>query len=488
MALGFPFFRFTKVAGDDNTDNEENPTSSSTTDNPGGAASSSAATSSVVTTQPGRLNVGGVTIQLGAGDGVNIAEQVSQIVSLVGSIIEHPRTQRGCTVCYDQCSDPFSRHCGTFGRWFCACFKACCIIESTSTSNIPEVVETLRESYGPISLGLALTNVDLNLWRMVQNGEQLTEEQQIQLEEACKKAKRLYSGGMQSLSQELAHTLLSSIPDNQPLQEVLPILLGIIGSQQWTNPEHTPNPPPCWLIDTKKNASSSANDEDDRSSSIGTGIPCSASASKYRGKIAQKFLSNLTVMSLLTGQIGTLGFEKAHLIVWIFEKFLTISAGPNSPLIKSGGCPAYELGDFIRLLMLILLCCGYIPVDSSGKSQVDVANPEDPFMKIFLRAQRIYQSRAEALLMSASTSSSTSKKPLTRQASVRSSESQSGQVSSPADDYQAPEKVRQQEREDRNKEGDNEIHRQEEVLANASQLTKLFAAIKLLNDANNDSN
>lgn len=443
MACGFPYCQFSRV----NVVESEDSQNPSTPLGGGG----------VVTQQPQaqfRLQIGGES---------DLASQVSQIAGVVNSIIEHPRTQKGCVICYEQCSDPCTKHFGCFGRWFCACFQACCILETTSTSNIPQCIDNMNQNYGPISLGLALSRLNWNVLSMVQSGENFTEQQQQELKDACEQAKQQCSGGMRNLSQSLFYEVSSSIASDTETSQTLPILLGIIGSQAWLNPQQNPTPPPCWLIDHDETSmfAKTINSER-RESTAYTGIQSSASASKYKQAVTQQFLSHLIVKSLITGNTGILGFEKAHLVTWIFEKFLCISASPNSPLITSKGCPAYEVKDFIRLLMLILLCCGYVPVDSSGSSLVDIANPNDPFMLIFQRSQRIYTARCQT---------STSRQ-LTRQASISSSDS----TSSPADDYRLPEgAVYPPENQD------DEVVRQRNLLTSSSNLSELFAMMKLSN-------
>lgn len=448
MAFSFPSFQFSRVrsGSSGSIDTSQNPS-----------------TSGVVTKQPQarpeiRLQIGGES---------DLASQVSQIAGIVSSIIEHPRTQKGCVVCYEQCSNPCERRFGSCGRWFCTCFQACCIVETTSTSNIPQFIDGMNQSYGPISLGLALSRLEWNVLSMVQSGANFTEEQKQELEAACQEAKNQCSGGMREISQSFFYDAsLSITSDDDEVQQTLPILLGIIGSQAWLNPEQTPTPPPCWLIDNSDNMIFNATNPNPgrRDSIVCSGIQSSASASKYKQSATQKFLSRLIVKSLTTGQVGILGFEKAHLVTWIFEKFLCISAGPNSPLIKSGACPSYEIKSFIRLLMLILLCCGYVPVDSSEQSPVDISQADDPFMKIFLRSQRVYLAKSQ-------TSKAPTKRQLTRQVSISSEDSTSN---APADDYHLPDGV-ECPPDDEN----DEIIRQKELLSSSSNLTELFSVMKI---------
>lgn len=466
MACGFPTCQFSQVTQRDS----------------GGEGGDDSIPMTVITSQPKSTK----EIRLQIGGDSDLVSQVSNIASLVTSIIDHPRTQRGCITCYDQCSDPCSRHCGSFGRWFCACFKACCILETPSSSNIPEIMEKLKEAYGPISLGLAINSLKIDILSMVKEGKDLSNEEQSTLESACKEAKKQCSGGMRHLSQSFFYDSCISLVSQENIKECLHTIWGIIKIQEWNHRKHIPNPPTCWLIDTSKTILTANQEQEEGSGgSICTGlllhgeeerrdsvcvghteVLSTVYASKYKQKVTQKCLSRLMVKSLLTGYVGILGFEKAHLVTWIFEKFLCIAAGPNSPLVTSRGSPSYEIRNFVQLLMLILLCCGYVPVDTSGGTEVNINDPDDPLVQIFLKSQRLYtQHQAEKM-----------KKSLTRQLSVNGTQEAGPTVpESPADDYQLPEEIELPNDED---EDEDEVQRQKELITSSNNLSRLFFAMK----------
>ena len=131
MAFSFPSFQFSRVRSGSSG-------SIGTSQNP--------STSGVVTKQPQARS----EIRLQIGGESDLASQVSQIAGIVSSIIEHPRTQKGCVVCYEQCSNPCERRFGSFGRWFGTGFKAVSFVELTGPGIIPHFIVGRIKGMGQI--------------------------------------------------------------------------------------------------------------------------------------------------------------------------------------------------------------------------------------------------------------------------------------------------------------------------------------------------
>ncbi|MEF9519792.1 hypothetical protein SBV45_05255 [Chlamydia crocodili] len=337
------------------------------------------------------------------------AAQIQTIVETTQNIIHNPQVQKGCMVCYDHCSGPCINRCGWFGSWFCACFKACCILETPMDTNIPDIMRNMDGKYGPVSLAMAVQHLDWDIPDMVKRGHDLSTEDEKNLENECKRAKKQLTGSFNQLSQQCFYDKSTEITDDSNLEDVLPTLLKIIGDQAWKDPEHKPHPPKCWVLEPAVKTDSTSPTSvplrlDLRRPSLfppqETGENYDrATATKYDKKKMTKCLANLDVLSLETGAVGNLGAKDAHLVVTIFEFFLCLIAGENSPLVKSGGCVCYDINRFIKLFMLILLCCGYVPVDKDGDTTVKYDDDEDPFVKIYKQSLRSYthkQQQAQA--------------------------------------------------------------------------------------------
>ncbi|QVE48849.1 hypothetical protein SBV42_03605 [Chlamydia crocodili] len=344
------------------------------------------------------------------------AAQIQTIVETTQHIIHNPQVQKGCMVCYDHCSGPCIDRCGWFGSWFCACFKACCILETPMDTNIPDIMRDMDKRYGPLSLAMAVQHLGWDVPDMVKRGHDVSTEDEKNLEDECKKAKKQLTGSFNQLSQQCFYDKSVDILDDENLEHVLPTLLKIIGDQAWKDPKHKPNPPKCWVLEPAAKTDSTSPTSvplqlDLRRPSL---FPQSeinenydrATATKYDKKKMTKCLANLDVLSLETGAVGTLGAKEAHLVITIFELFLCLVAGEHSPLVLSGGCVCYDINKFIKLLMLILLCCGYVPVDKDGDTVVKHDDDTDPFVKIYKRSLCSYTQKQQA------TAPATTEKPL----------------------------------------------------------------------------
>lgn len=361
----------------------------------GCSAPLSGSSTPVVTRQPKKKRTETkLHLQFGGGD--DIASQVQNVMNAVDAVVSNPRTQRGCVACYNQFQEPCSTRCGSFGGWFCNCFQACCIIDGPSSSNIPEIASEMTTLFGPISLGLALCRLGWDINAMTQSGKNLTPEEKEQLKTECEKAKTDCSGGFHNLGQACFFKSHQELFLSPTTQETLPLIMKILRQQTWLDPCKHPTPATCWLIYPTDHTPSSLN------TTINSGQAKTRKTSlslaltdlgivhvvKYNEKRAQKYLSKIVMKSLNSGDVGALGTEKAKLILTVFESLLAETSGPHSPLVRTGGFPCYKTTDFIKLLMNIALCLGFVPVDQEENSPVDHTNPEDPFMQVFLRAKR----------------------------------------------------------------------------------------------------
>ncbi|SYX08787.1 hypothetical protein C834K_0322 [Chlamydia poikilotherma] len=347
-------------------------------------------------------------ISFGKEDGVeSAAAQIETIVNTTQHIIHNPQVQKGCMVCYDHCNDPCVKRCGCFGSWFCACFKACCILETPVDTNIPDIMRNMDHKYGPLSLAMAIQQLSWDAHELVKQGQDLSTDDEKKLDQECKKAKKQLTGSFNNLSQKYFHNQCMNILDDpQNVDNVLPTLLKIMGNQAWKNPEHKPHPPKCWVLEAAAKTDSTLPSTPDpmqldlrRPSfflqSQSNEDYTQATATRYNKKKMTKYLSKLEVASLETGAIGCLGAKDAHLVTVIFEIFLCLVAGENSPLVTCGGSVSFDINSFIKLMMLILLCCGYVPVDQDGTTEVKHDDPENPFVKIYKRSLRSYTQKQQ---------------------------------------------------------------------------------------------
>ncbi|WP_348663859.1 hypothetical protein [Chlamydia vaughanii] len=499
MACGFPGNWFpsctfsrttTTIEGRDGDDDQPGPSSAL---NPNSGSTTTVGASSTVTTQPApRTRKTDTRFEFKFGphdDEDDMVEKVQRVAGLVNDVIESRRVQRGCVTCYDQCHEPCSRRCGSFGRWLCQCFHDCCI--QNQESNIPDVAREMSVKYGAVSLSMALVTLQWDLTGWTQEGRCLTKEEENTLREACQQAKDYCSGALKCLNQDFFYESAFHVPGSEMASTAMPVLLSILRGRSWMAPGPRPTPPECWIIDDSKLTGTpeapSPTDADIRRPSCATfahtGKATDACAVKYKHKKTQKYLAAMCVKKLATGEVGVLGFEKANLILLIFEALLMFGAGPHSPLTLTGGYPSYTIGAFVRLLMLILLCCGYVPVDNDGNFPVDPNDPDDPFMKIHKQANRVYLHRETSSTSSSSSEGRRSRlmrqdsvypTPPTDEPSPGPSQPRRSPTPAPIDEDLPPLGDFDEDDED----DDDEVGRQQELITSSSNLGKMFAAMK----------
>ncbi|WP_375793207.1 hypothetical protein O1W69_03640 [Chlamydia sp. 12-01] len=430
------------------------------------------------------------------------AQQIQTIVATTQSIINNPQVQKGCKVCYDHCNDPCINRCGCFGSWFCACFKACCVIEVDMDTNIPEIIKDMDSKYGPLCLAMSLQHLGWDVLTMSKQGIYLSTQQESQLEEECKKAKERLAGSFNYLSQERFYTTSIEIPGDKELENVLPTLLKIMGDKAWKDPSFKPNPPTCWVLEpSEKTDASSPTSAQPRFSLQGPSLFASANTNmtydhatgtKYKQKKMTKLLSSLEVLSLQTGAIGTLGAKEAHLVTTIFKIFLCLIAGEHSPIVQSGGCVCYDINRFVKLFMMILLCCGYVPVDKDGKTTVNYDDDDDDCVKIYRKSLRIYNqsqrgSNEDTVDMATMDPAGAAGGPIVQQPTKlpkRHELLRQGSIRTPTGDHDPEDDWLKQmiDGDDGDDDDDGGIAQQRGLIDSSSALDKVFSAMRRFNE------
>lgn len=492
----------------------------------------SIASAPVVTSQPWPTTTTEMKLLLSPNNEDGLLETVERVQQLVEDsqrIIKNPHIQQGCLVCYDQCAPRCSYRCGCFGSWLCACFKACCIVETPITTNIPKVMQQMDKKYGPLSLALALQELRWEITKMAINNRHITEEEQEDLEKACKKAKKKLTGSFVHLSQQYFYDLTKDLPGSPLVKSVLPLLFKIMKEKSWTQPIYQHTPLKCWILEptTEDELPLSRLSLDRSSLSPATDKnmypdPTRAIGIKYDKKKMTRFLSDLEVYSLESGTTGKLGVKEAHLVTTVFDILCLMSAGEDSPLTLSDGCLGYGMEKFVKLFMLILTTCGYVPLDDNKTTDIKYDDPNDEYAQIYKQAMLNYNNPKDAAaplsrplemrrqslgdellgarpktkktvgfsqtvliesstsiipspLSSSTPSSPLSRRPLVRQDSVRT-------YSTPSDDYQpqVDQEWLQLQLDGISESSDDEegIERQRQLVNSSLRLEKLFAAMR----------
>ncbi|BAE81477.1 hypothetical protein [Chlamydia felis Fe/C-56] len=325
------------------------------------------------------------------------AERIQRLVEDSQRVIHNPQIQQGCLVCYDQCAPRCDHRCGCFGHWICACFKACCILETPMKTNIPDVMQQMDKLHGPLSLAMALHELQWNITDMAVNNCHISQEEEECLEETCRRAKKKLSGSFIHLSQQYFYDTTNALPEDKLTESILPVILKIMREKSWKQPLYQKVPLKCWILEPTSDVnlpqSRLSLDRSSLSPSTEKSMytnPTRAIAIRYDKKKMTKFLSNLEVLSLESGATGKLGAKEAHLVVTIFDVLRIMSAGEDSPLTKTGGSLSYEMDLFIKLFMLILTACGYVPLDEQGKTNVQYDDKNNNLVSIYQLAMSNY--------------------------------------------------------------------------------------------------
>ncbi|WP_213318598.1 hypothetical protein [Chlamydiifrater volucris] len=286
-----------------------------------------------------------------------------QVFELMDSIASSPRVVEGARACHDQmapwceskcgcpsCGCPDGQcGCGSFGRFLCNCFAACCIPGRRQEEESDDFAffRRLEELYGPIALGLAFNSLGLDMTSVVKGEVQLTDTDKRNLEaEAARDQNKLARLGLQRNGKNIRESLVKVHQGEKEdlKQNVLGGLLQLLEL-------------PPTEEDTKK------------SLYVDFGGGSSGSPPALSEKDLTDLLCRIYVYDLTINRIGGMGIKDACLAARAIWCLLTRWFGSSVPGVRV----CIDLDLLNTVIGIVLLVLGYVPGERGEMSQELVA-------------------------------------------------------------------------------------------------------------------
>ncbi|WP_239923124.1 hypothetical protein [Candidatus Chlamydia corallus] len=207
-----------------------------------------------ITSQPGKIKKVEKHFQFSTGNEDSTLQTIRDAGELLDSVISHRRTQRCSAFCYDTCSSGCERHCGSFGRFICGIYNACCLDEDNS---FVDFIQECEANYGPIAVALAAKNDQYNLMELAENNTKFTEEEKNEFRQKCEESKSQLYGTMLNLTQSFFFEGVGSIQQRAPNDPLIETMLQFIAGKSWetilkeegagasSSPQQSPN---CYIL------------------------------------------------------------------------------------------------------------------------------------------------------------------------------------------------------------------------------------------------
>ncbi|QXE27279.1 hypothetical protein HBN95_04000 [Chlamydia buteonis] len=330
----------------------------------------------VVTQQPGKR----VSLDLQVGD-TPILETIQKAGVIATSLLNAPQTQRGANYCHEHCSPWCDSHCP---NWLSHCFHCLCtcIINpppdqpSGAHPDLLQFLDTMKHKHGPIVLGMGAQQSNMNWPILLAEGQTLPENQKAEFDQLCldikENLKKLLAGGIQ---QELFD--LANDPSEVPKINETDTIMTKRGYGDFLC-KRQDTPPPCWIIYNKGEEQALETAQ-------------SVSAIHYTKQINySKLLSQLyqlNVMDLCSGDTFPLGGKDGKNALCILKNTLSCLVG-NAPCFaygRDGFSLSLHPKKLLKLIILVLLALGYVPISSGGespKATLDELKKVSEFLKL----------------------------------------------------------------------------------------------------------
>ncbi|WP_348663857.1 hypothetical protein [Chlamydia vaughanii] len=301
-----------------------------------------------ITRQPGSSS----EFNLKIGD-PSLLDTIRAAGDLFTDALNSSRVQRTSQFCQDSCRPRCAESCWSPFLWCFDCFCTCVITPEDQIgsdekhSDLAEFIQTQREEFGPICVGMAMKQGPWDIVKLLADGLTLTDEQKADFTTQCQEAKALLDKCIKGV---LPHELFVTASASEHLP-----------SSGSTEMEHVkrsleesiaktelPSIPTCLVLYPNKEGASSLNEQ--------------RSGHSLDFRRLQQQLGQMEVLDLDTEEISPLGFE-AKTVVTIFQHTLNQYVNDAKHLFNSPGLGVtIEESKYRVLLLLSLLSLGFSPV------------------------------------------------------------------------------------------------------------------------------
>lgn len=311
----------------------------------------------------------------------SILDTIRGAGSLVSDLINSEQSQRSFKSCQDYCNEYCCLSAPTWLRCIFSCCCDCLISENTQAPETPNVmvqtIQKYRDTFGPVVLGLAIGYSGINISQRVADNQPLTPEEEQRLVHACQHAQEAYASLIvQSLRGPLVQSAESITPESEEVRLLTPYVLEGLKRTLLGHP--VPKHKAEYMIvitdqDTNFSSSSESSSVVTKSGNVSPlslafdGPANNAALTTARClnwfKLYQQ-LKNLWVCDLTSDDAFPLG-SQARGIITVLKHTLNLLSQGDSPLTHPGIGHFIQAPLFLKLLNLVLISSGFIPVQNA---------------------------------------------------------------------------------------------------------------------------
>ncbi|EPP34379.1 hypothetical protein CP10139811_0369 [Chlamydia ibidis] len=292
-----------------------------------------------------------------------LLETIRGAGELFTAALNSARVQRTSRHCYDTCQPWCNTYCFCPFTWCLDCFCACLKKEEEEEPDTGSIIESflneMKNSYGPISVGMALQQSGWNISLMASEKIEPSADDKtkfINLCQACRDNLRqcLVGGSQQELFKIANQERLLPSKGSLEMEKIKSSLEDIIAGTQLGSS------PTCLIL--------YPNHDDDPAPDQRSGY--TLKLDRLQARLSQIQVLDLEADDINSGSINFLGFQ-AKAAIQVIEHTLAKYVDASTDTFNSGGFHlSIEEGKFRSLVLLSLLSLGYCPVSSEGDTPV----------------------------------------------------------------------------------------------------------------------